>query len=144
MQSDVQNSCFFGYLDILGFKNIVKHNSFEQLKGIVEKFTIECARAADRSRSINAGKCKVRMKMESGIHVVGVRSWSCDLYQHLHRGVNLVFHAEVEEFDRFSMFIGCDGTEIHATINARSKPCFFGGNKTIEKKFTIPNHFRAI
>ena len=69
MQSDVQDSCFFGYLDILGFKNIVKNNSFEQLKGIVEKFTIECARAVDMSRSIYAGKVPVRLKMESNIHV---------------------------------------------------------------------------
>lgn len=69
IQSDVQNSCFFGYLDILGFKNIVKDYSSEQLKGIVEKFTIECARAVDMSRSIYAGKVPVRLKMESNIHV---------------------------------------------------------------------------
>ena len=69
MQSPVQNSCFFGCLDILGFKDIVKHNSFEQLKGIVERFTIECAKAADRSRSIDAGKVNVRLKIESGVHV---------------------------------------------------------------------------
>lgn len=79
-----------------------------------------------------------------GIHVVGARSWSCDLYQHLHVGINWVFHAEVEEFDRFSIFIGREGTDIHATINAHSKPSLFGGYKTIEKKFAIPNSFRAI
>ena len=78
-----------------------------------------------------------------GIHVVGDRSWSCDLYQHLHLGVNWVFHAKVREFDRFSIFIGRNGTDIHATINARSKSGLFGGNKTVEKKFTIPNHIRT-
>ena len=69
MQSAVQNSRFFGYLDILGFKRIVKQNSFERLKSLVEKFTIQCAKAADMSRSIDAGKENVRIKMESGIHV---------------------------------------------------------------------------
>lgn len=79
-----------------------------------------------------------------GIHVVGARSWSCDLYHHLHVGVNWVFHAKVEGFDRFSIFIRRDGTDNHATINARSKPSLFGGKKTIERQFTIPNRFRVI
>lgn len=60
----VQNSCFFGYLDILGFKDIVKQNSFDQLKGIVRDFTVKCAESIDQSRSIGTEK----VKMGSNIH----------------------------------------------------------------------------
>jgi hypothetical protein len=56
VRSAVQNSCFFGYLDILGFKDIVKQTSFDQLKGIVKDFTVKCAESIDQSRCIGAAK----------------------------------------------------------------------------------------
>lgn len=65
MQSEVPKSCFFGYLDILGFKDIVKRNSFDQLKVIVKDFTVKCAEAIDRSRSIVGN---VKVKIGSGVH----------------------------------------------------------------------------
>jgi len=46
------HSWSFAYLDILGFKDIVKRNSFEQLKRIVDDFTVGFAKAADESRSL--------------------------------------------------------------------------------------------
>lgn len=70
MQSAVQNSCFLGYLDILGFKNIVKQSSFDQLKSIVEDFTVNCAKAIDKSRSFETftGGVASRSGMEQKIH----------------------------------------------------------------------------
>ena len=63
VQSVVRNSCFFGYLDILGFKHIVKQNSFDHLRGIVKDFSVKCAEAIDKSRCIGTA----RVKLESGI-----------------------------------------------------------------------------
>ena len=56
--SDSQESCFFAYLDILGFKNIVKQNTYKQLKEIVDGFTVKCKETIDSSRTIktNTGK----------------------------------------------------------------------------------------
>lgn len=65
VQSVARNSCFFGYLDILGFKDIVKQNSFDRLNGIVEDFTVKCAEGIDRSRSVGAN---MKIKLGSGIH----------------------------------------------------------------------------
>ncbi len=66
-----QHSCFVAYLDILGFKDIVKRNSFEQLKSIVDDFTIGFARAVDESRSIktNTGRITSRIKLGGGVKV---------------------------------------------------------------------------
>ena len=66
----VQNSCFFGYLDILGFKNIVKQSSFDKLKSIVEDFTANCAKAIDKSRCIETytGGVISRIKIGPNIH----------------------------------------------------------------------------
>ena len=61
----VQRSCFFGYLDILGFKDVVKNNTFDQLKDIVERFTVKCAETMDRSRSILSN---TRISIDSGVH----------------------------------------------------------------------------
>lgn len=74
-----------------------------------------------------------------GIHVIGVCSWSCDLYY----GLEWLFRAEVKEFDQLNISIRRDGTNIHTTINARSKPGFFHRIKTIDKEFTIRNCFRV-
>ena len=60
-----RQSSQFGYLDILGFKNIVKQNSFTQLKNVVEGFTIECADAIDKSRRI--GDIRIKLS-ESSVH----------------------------------------------------------------------------
>ena len=79
-----------------------------------------------------------------GKHVVGGHSWSCDLHHRLPGWLERKFYAEVKEYEEFSIAIERAGTDILATINAHSKPGFFGGNKTIEKKFAIPNRFRAI
>lgn len=67
---EVQRSCFFGYLDILGFKDIVKSNTFDQLKKIVESFTTKCAESIDWSRSIvtNTGRVAERIKLASYVH----------------------------------------------------------------------------
>ena len=74
-----------------------------------------------------------------GIHVVGKCSWSCDLQYSY--GPDWLFSAEVEEFDQFTISVWRDKTDIHATINARSKPGPFGRSKTIDKKFTLRNCF---
>ncbi len=62
---EVQRSCFFGCLDILGFKNVVKNNTFDQLKDIVERFTVEYAESMDRSRTIQTN---TRISIDSGVH----------------------------------------------------------------------------
>ena len=69
-RSEVQRSCFFGYLDILGFKDVVKNNTFDQLKDIVERFTVEYAESMDGSRSIltNTGSVWARISIGSGVH----------------------------------------------------------------------------
>lgn len=66
-----QKFCFFAYLDILGFKNLVKRTTFEQLKGIVDDFTVGFAKAVDESRSIetNKGKIDARIKLGESIKV---------------------------------------------------------------------------
>ena len=79
-----------------------------------------------------------------GVHVEGDRSWSCDLHHSLPVGFEWKFHAEVKEYEEFSIVIERAGTDIHATINARGKSSFLGGAMAIEKQFTIPNRFRAI
>ena len=65
-----QHSCFFGYLDILGFKDIVKSNTCDQLKDIVERFIVKFAESIDQSRSIttNKGSVSARIKIDSHIH----------------------------------------------------------------------------
>ncbi len=78
------------------------------------------------------------------IHVIGSRSWSCDLHHSPPVGLEWKFHAKVKEYEEFSIVIERDGTDIHATMNARGKSSFLGGAKVIEKQFTIPNRFRAI
>ena len=65
VQPTVRNSCFFGCLDILGFKDIVKRNSFDRLKSIVEDFTVKCLEGIDRSRSVGSN---MKIKLGSGIH----------------------------------------------------------------------------
>lgn len=60
-----------------------------------------------------------------------------------HASPDWLFRAEVEEFDQFTISIWRDKTDIHARINARSKPGFFGRSKTIDKKFTIRNCFSS-
>ena len=78
-----------------------------------------------------------------GFHVVGGRSWSCDLYHQLYEGVRWTFCAEVENFNHFSILAWREGTDIHAKIYAlpKRKPGFFGGSKTINKELTIRNCF---
>lgn len=68
---EVQNSCFFAYLDILGFKNVVKQNTFDQMKKIVENFTVDCARSVDKSRGFenNNGDVENRIRLGNGINV---------------------------------------------------------------------------
>ena len=68
---NLQDSCFFAYLDILGFKDVVKQNSFDQLRKIVEKFTVDCARTIDKSRGFenDNGKVENRIKLGEGINV---------------------------------------------------------------------------
>lgn len=69
-RSAVRHSCFFGYLDILGFKNIVRNNTYDRLKDIVDRFTVNCAKSIDCSRSIvtNTGNVVGRIKIASGVH----------------------------------------------------------------------------
>lgn len=66
-----QRSCFFAYFDILGFKNLVKRTTFEQLKCIVDDFTVGFAKAVDESRSIkvNTGMVATRIKLGENIKV---------------------------------------------------------------------------
>ncbi len=61
------SSCFIAYLDILGFKEVVKRTSFEQLKSIVDDFTLEFARAVDDSRDIktDAGNVVTKISLEN-------------------------------------------------------------------------------
>lgn len=68
---DVQRSCFFGYLDILGFKNVVKNNTIDQLKAKLSNFIVKCAESIDRSRSIltYTGDVLERISIDSGVHV---------------------------------------------------------------------------
>ena len=52
--------CFFAYLDILGFKNLVKQAStLEQLMDVVKRFAEECARKIDQSRGFLTNKGNV-------------------------------------------------------------------------------------
>lgn len=68
--SDVPKSCFFAFLDILGFKSKVKQKTFEQLRKIVNDFTVGSKQAVDLSRTIVTNKGTVVCKIElSHIHV---------------------------------------------------------------------------
>lgn len=60
-------SSFFAYLDILGFKNLVKGTQYDKLKAIVTDFVNESARAIDVSRGIvtATGQICSRSKLES-------------------------------------------------------------------------------
>ena len=75
----LHNSCFFAYLDILGFKNIVKRSTFDQLKAIVETFSVESAEAVDKSRRIetNTGRVCTRIDLK---HSINVRIVSDSIY----------------------------------------------------------------
>ena len=66
MSQDDQNSCFFAYLDILGFKNLVKHTTFDHLNAIVREFVEGCARTIDLSRGVvtNTGEVYFRGKLQ--------------------------------------------------------------------------------
>lgn len=70
-QHDGGKSCFFAYLDILGFKSIVKRTSRKQLKALVDEFTVECAKAVDRSRCFweSGEKSSPRLCLGKDIHV---------------------------------------------------------------------------
>lgn len=67
--SDSQESCFFAYLDILGFKNIVKQNTYKQLKEIVDGFTVKCKETIDSSRTIKTNTGKELAKIVVGVNV---------------------------------------------------------------------------
>lgn len=65
--SELQDSCFFAYLDILGFKAITERSSFDRLKAIVGSFVDSCSEAIDRSRRFetNAGRVYGRLDIGS-------------------------------------------------------------------------------
>ena len=66
---DPQESCFFAYLDILGFKNMVKQNTYKQLKEIVDGFTVKCKETIDASRTIKTNTGKEVVKIVVGVNV---------------------------------------------------------------------------
>ena len=70
--SDPQESCFFAYLDILGFTKIVKENTYEQLKEIVDGFTVKCKETIDSSRTIktNTGKEVAKIAVDVNVRIV--------------------------------------------------------------------------
>lgn len=76
VQSVTRESCFFAYLDILGFKDIVKQSSLNQLKGIVNDFTIKCADAIDKSRSIGSAKVKLGSSINVRIVSDSIYVWT--------------------------------------------------------------------
>ena len=70
VRPDIPQSCFFALLDILGFKNIVKQKTFEQLRKIVDTFTVGFRQTVDLSRTFGAGNGIDGLKIELGhIHV---------------------------------------------------------------------------
>ena len=69
--STEHSSCFFARLDLLGFTKKVKQNTFDELKRIVENFSLNSIKAIDKSRSIvtNNGNVYSRGKLKSSVDV---------------------------------------------------------------------------
>lgn len=64
-----QRVCYFAYLDILGFKDVVKNTTYDQLKEIVDGFTSKCKEGIKSSRTINTNTGSVLARIVLRVHV---------------------------------------------------------------------------